>query len=94
MLPSDPEELEEWRAEHDPEGYWADVIPAIAKNLAWLSNFEPERGDEALSMKKSSLGLGSQGNERVLRSDDEAVSGPPKKRVKVRHRFLEQIVAD
>lgn len=74
---SDPEELEELRAEEDLEGYWADVLPTIISNLAMMK-------------ARNELGIGcitpptGSTESRMVKSDDGRRSNRPGKRAKVR----------
>ena len=77
VLPSDPEELEELRAEEDLEGYWKAAAPVLARNLAIVrARQAPERGAGTFSRSATET--------RQTRSDDEGGSGRPRKRAKVR----------
>ena len=77
VLPSDPEELEELRAQEDLEGYWKAAAPVLARNLAIVrARRAPER--EAGTFSRSAT------ETRQTRSDDEGGSGRPRKRAKVR----------
>ncbi|EKM57028.1 uncharacterized protein PHACADRAFT_183566 [Phanerochaete carnosa HHB-10118-sp] len=90
VLPSDSEELEEYLAEQDPERYWRDASLAIAKNLERLRVLGLVKGSESLGSTKNR----GKGKERLSRSDDEAVSRPARKRVKLSHSFSDENLAE
>ena len=80
--PSDAEELEEIRAEEDLEGYWADVLPMITRNIemmkasAGYSVFDNQRHE----------GAQYQASDTIVGTSHSDVGGavPPRKRAKVR----------
>jgi hypothetical protein len=83
VLPSDPEELEELRAEEDLKGYWADVLPTITRNIQMmkaLTGIDMSTANTRRAMARKSPNI--RANESS-RSDDEQALSPPRKRVKV-----------
>ena len=88
VLPSDLEELEEMYAEEDLQGYWADVLPTITKNIQHLRDYDfIERHEEdATLLRKSSV---LRAKEQESRSDDESNMRHSKKRVKACHFLLQ-----
>ena len=83
VLPSDPEELEEMRAEKDLEGYWTDVLPTITKNIERMQTLT---GTDYLKVYgASSVEVSAvKPKAKLSEADDANVSDPPRKRVKVR----------
>lgn len=85
ILPSDPEELEEMRAEEDLASYWSDVLPTITRNIQTMKALtDEERGDATAGKCGDVMPVVWKKERMASKSDDEGILGPPRKRAKVR----------